>query len=344
VSHSTWCRFMVGLTAAALGLWPWGAAAQPFEVGRRSFSSPDVSVIRESAMGAQRHSGKATGSTRGLDRAQLDGVELEYEVRGEGEPVVLVHAGIFADWNRPLLEEPTLAGRYRLVSYHRVGSAGSSRLAGPVSVAEEAGQLRALMRHLGIERAHLVGHSNGATLILQLALDAPEAVHTMVLLESARPSVPGAPQEQEFATAFFEPAGRRYAAGDKAGALDIFLRGVAGPEYRAELERVLPGAFDQYVVDADTFFGQQLPALRSWSFTPEDASRVRQPALAVLGANSTAVTPTFGPRQELLLRWLPNAEGFVLPDATHLLHLQNPRGLAEGLADFFARHPLAPTD
>jgi pimeloyl-ACP methyl ester carboxylesterase len=43
---------------------------------------------------------------------------------------------------------------------------------------------------------------------------------------------------------------------------------------------------------------------------------------------------------ELLLSWLPNAEEFVLPSATHLLHLEDPKGMADGLAAFFARHPL----
>jgi hypothetical protein len=37
--------------------------------------------------------------------------------------------------------------------------------------------------------------------------------------------------------------------------------------------------------------------------------------------------------------WLRNVEPFALPDATHLLHVQNPRGMAEGLAGSFARHP-----
>ena len=50
--------------------------------------------------------------------------------------------------------------------------------------------------------------------------------------------------------------------------------------------------------------------------------------------------PTFAERRELLLSWLPNAEPFDLPGATHLLHVQNPAGMAEALAAFFARHPL----
>jgi pimeloyl-ACP methyl ester carboxylesterase len=40
------------------------------------------------------------------------------------------------------------------------------------------------------------------------------------------------------------------------------------------------------------------------------------------------------------LSWLPKAEGLVLPDATHLLHIQHPRVVAEALAAFFARYPL----
>ena len=63
---------------------------------------------------------------RQWERAAVDGVELEYLAQGAGEPIVLVHAGMFADWFDPLLGEPSLAG-YRVLSYHRIGYAGSSR-------------------------------------------------------------------------------------------------------------------------------------------------------------------------------------------------------------------------
>lgn len=62
--------------------------------------------------------------------------------------------------------------------------------------------------------------------------------------------------------------------------------------------------------------------------------------LAVVGALSLEGDPIWGERQRLLLDWLPNVEPFVLPRATHLLEVENPRGLAEGLAAFFARHSL----
>ena len=63
---------------------------------------------------------------------------------------------------------------------------------------------------------------------------------------------------------------------------------------------------------------------------------MRQPVLAVVGEKSDA---RFQQRQKLLLEWMPNVEPFVLAGAGHLLHLQNPSGMAAGLAAFFARHP-----
>ncbi len=271
-----------------------------------------------------------------LERARVDGVELEYELLGAGEPVVLIHWGVSSAWAAPLLAEPALAGRYRVLSYHRAGFAGSSRVEGSLTMADHAEHCRLLMRRLGIERAHVVGHSSSAVIALQLALDSAAAVHTLTLMESARP-VPPTELQAAFVRDFVEPAVGRYRAGDRAGAVDTFLRGVFGSGYRPALERGLPGAFERAVAEADAFFGQELPALQRWSFTAAEAARVTQPALAVLGANTE---PTFPERREVLLAWLPDVEPFDLPDATHLLHAQNPRGMAEGLAAFLARHPL----
>ena len=270
------------------------------------------------------------------ERANLEGLELEYELHGSGEPVVLIHWGVGIAWAEPLMAEPALADRYRLLSYHRAGFGGSSRIDGPISMADHAAHCRLLMRELEIQRAHVVGHSSSALIALQLALDSPEAVGTLALLESARP-LPPTETQARFVRDFVEPAVQRYRQGDEVGAVDTWCRGVFGMEYRGALDQGLPGAFEQSVAAADAFFAQELPAVQQWSFTEEDASRITQPVLAVLGEHTA---PTFPERRELLLSWLPNVEAFDLPGATHLLHAQNPRGMAEGLAAFYARHPL----
>lgn len=274
---------------------------------------------------------------RVMERAAVNGLELEYELRGAGEPVVLVHWGVSATWAEPLLDEPALADRYRLLSYHRAGFGGSSPIEGPVTMAGHARHCLLLMRELGIERAHIVGHSSSVPIALQLALDAPEAVHTVVSMDAARPA-PQTEVQAAFVRDYVEPAVERYRAGDRKAAVDTFFCGVFGPDYPDALEHGLPGAFDQAVSDADTFFTQELPALwQRWSFMEEDARRIVQPVLAVVGEHSA---PTFPERRELLLAWLPNVEPFELAGATHLLHVQNPHGMAVALASFFARHPL----
>ena len=245
-----------------------------------------------------------------------------------------MHSNYLADAFAPLLTELANTGRYRLISYHRVGYAGSSRTEAPVSIARQAAHGRELLRHLGVRQAHIVGHSYGGAIALQLALDASNAVCSLALLEPALFAVPSAEQFlQELGPAF-----GMYTAGDKAGAIDFLQQAWFGPDYRSVIERALPpSAFEQAVADADTFFRVEVPAHQAWGFTREVATRIGQPVLAVRGADGF---PFFREVTELLQDWLPQTETFVLPNATHALHTQNPRGMAEGLAGFFVRHPL----
>ena len=270
-----------------------------------------------------------------MERARIDGAELEYEVSGTGEPVVFIHGAFIADTFRPLLAEPSLAGRYRLILYHRRGYAGSSRASGPVSVAQQAADCRALLRHLGVERAHVVGHSYGGAVALQLALDAPDVVHSLALLEPALMVGASAQGYRESLARGVE----RYREAGAAVVVDEFLQ-ARWPGYRAALDRALPGAFAQAVADAGTWFERELPGLLGWRFGEAEARRISQPALSVLGGESDALWPRFGETHRLLLAWLPHAEGFVLPGATHFMQLEDPRGMAEALAAFWARHRL----
>jgi hypothetical protein len=88
------------------------------------------------------------------------------------------------------------------------------------------------------------------------------------------------------------PAMQRYRTGDKVGADDTPARGVFGAEYRGPLEHGLPGVFEQAVADADAFFAQDLPAVQQSSLTQQDAPRITQPTLAVLGENTAPTFPS----------------------------------------------------
>ncbi len=270
-----------------------------------------------------------------MQRARIDRAELEFEVTGTGEPVLLIHGAFIAEAYAALCGEPALSG-YRLVRYHRRGYAGSSPVKAPFSIGQQVADCRALLEHLGIERAHVVGHSSGGAIALQLALDAPQVVHSLILLEPGLLDVPsGALLPQ-----VFEPVLAQYGAGDKESAADSFLRWAIGQEYRAWLDRLIPGAFEQLVADADTFFVVELPSVQEWRFTREDARRITQPVLGVLGAESASIWPGWNEVQERLREWLPQTEPFVVAGANHALEERDPRGVADAMAPFLARHPM----
>jgi len=56
---------------------------------------------------------------RAMEKLNVNGVELEYEERGSGEPVLLISSGPFADGFFPLLSEKALTERYRLITYRQ---------------------------------------------------------------------------------------------------------------------------------------------------------------------------------------------------------------------------------
>jgi len=276
-------------------------------------------------------------NTKPMQRARTrDGAELEFEITGTGDPVLLIHGALIAEAYAPLCAEPAVNSRYRLVRYHRRGYAGSSPVKAPFSLGQQAADCRALLGHLGIEHAHVVGHSSGGVIALRLALDAPELVHSLILLEPALLDVPSGALLVEA----LGPVLEQYGAGNKEGAVDSFARWAIGPDYRGWLDRLIPGGFQQAVANADTFFGVELPSMHEWHLTRDDSRRITQPVLGVLGAGSASIWPGWNEVQERLREWLPQTEPFVLAGSNHALEERDPRGIAEAMAPFLARHPM----
>ena len=118
-----------------------------------------------------------------MEQVTLNGAAIEYEVRGSGEPLLFIHGAILADAFFPLLNEPTIANHYRVIYYHRRGFAVSDRAPNPFMIHQQAADCRALLHHLDIARTHVAGHSYGAITALQLALDSPDAMQSLALLE-----------------------------------------------------------------------------------------------------------------------------------------------------------------
>jgi pimeloyl-ACP methyl ester carboxylesterase len=271
-----------------------------------------------------------------MKKTNVNGVELDYEERGSGEAVLLIGPGPIADSFLPLLSEKALVERYRLITYRQRRPNPGTDVPVPVSFAEHAADAVTLLANLGVQRAHVAGHSTGAAIALQMAVDYPAAAHSLALLEPPLLSVPSA-------AAFLEKAGpalAAYGSGDREGAIMSFLTMACSLDWAAcqrVIEKQIPGGVARALQDSENFFGSYLPALSSWQFGAEQAAKITQPILSVLGQQTE---PLFVDSDKQLRSWFPRIAGCRIEGAAHLLHIQRPEPVARGLVDFFTRHPI----
>ena len=267
-------------------------------------------------------------STQGpppLQRMTVNGGELEYEMRGTGEPVLLIHGTGVAATFAPTMSQPSLAG-YRLIRYHRRGFAGSGPAPVPFSIKDQAADARALLNALGISRAHIVGHSFGGMVTLQFAQEYPSVAHSIVVMEPPvfNPDAPTSPFAQLVAT---------YNAGDKIAAMSTFSQMSYGPDWRTLASRV-PGGPPQVEKDVDTVFQSEVPSMTSWRFGAAEGARITMPAIYITGGGR------HGASLKQLKTWISGLQSTVVPGTTHAMLMEDPKGVAEAIAAFLKRNPF----
>jgi len=257
---------------------------------------------------------------------------IEYETRGEGECVLCIHGAIIADAFVPLMSEPALAN-YQMIYYHRRGYGNSDPPAADPTVNEQADDARNLVVHLGVARAHVVAYSGGGPIAIQLALNDPELVQSLVLLEPAL-------QNAEWAAAFHElitPLIEMHRAGESAKAVHAWMKSDGNDSWRRDIEQHIPGAGDQATADAAGTFEYDLEALRHWDFEVVGASRISQPVLDIVGSRNEARRQ---PISDMLDGAIPQVERVTIPDADHSLHMTQPDVVARSIAEFLHRYPI----
>ena len=267
-----------------------------------------------------------------MKRVQLNGTDIEYEVRGSGAPVVFIHGSILSDGFVPVIEQTGIAENLQIVHYRRRGYAGSSRSVAGMTVQDWADDCIALLNHLGIASAHVAGHSFGASIALQMAIGAPGRVRKLALLEP--PLLSLVPSGGQF-TEWVASVRKIYDSGDKTAAMDMVLAGAYGQDYRRFTNVVLPaGAFDRAVSDIDTYFQVELGAMLRWNITTEGLKGIRVSVLSMRGSDTL---PVFFEGADILQQWIPEIDTVSIPHASHDLPGRNPAAVATGLVEFFTK-------
>jgi pimeloyl-ACP methyl ester carboxylesterase len=154
---------------------------------RRSFvamaaGAAGTALVAPARIGAQDKADKVASmmnATPQTGYAPVNGLEMYYEIHGRGEPLVLLHSAFYTIgmWG-PFLA--SLAETHRVVAVEFQGHGHTADIDRPFSYEQLADDVAAVLDHLGIAQADIVGHSIGADTALQVAIRHPERVRKLV--------------------------------------------------------------------------------------------------------------------------------------------------------------------
>jgi 3-oxoadipate enol-lactonase len=256
--------------------------------------------------------------------AALDGLELYYEERGSGPPLLLVPGipAIASDW-APLAER--LSGARRPIAYDNRGSGSSTVTAGPYTTRQLAGDAVALLDWLGIERADIFGMSLGGMIAQEIALGWPERVGRLVLgcthcgvEHAARP-----PRDVGLAFAF------------ETDDWGLRMRKLVGFAFAQEADPELLRRFiAKKAADVQDIAGYRAQIAAALTHDTYDRlSRIEHPTLILTGDDDRVIP---GASSRVLHERIPGARLEVVPGAGHLFFLERPEESVRLLEAFLA--------
>jgi len=267
-----WASGLAGPAGAAEALWQQLPAPAPMPEAKRSGYAP------------------------------VDDIRMYYAVYGAGEPVILLHGGLGnADyWGNQV---PALAEHYRVIVADSRGHGRSTRTDQPYSYQLMASDVLALMDYLQIDRAAIVGWSDGGIIGLDLAMNHPERL-TKLFAFGANYKVAGLRDDIDGNPTFNAYIER------------------AGHDYR-RLSKT-PDQYDAFVEQISGMWSSQP------DYTPAQLGKITLPTVIADGAHDEAI------RQEHtkeLAELIPDAKLLILPDVSHFAMWQNPAEFNQAVLD-----------
>lgn len=266
-----------------------------------------------------------------VKKAEVNGTTLSYIEKGSGEPMVFIH-GAVSDFRTWIEQFEAFSADYRVISYSRRGHYPNDAETGAAQYTRErhAADLIGFLKELDLKKAHLVGHSYGASIALMAALENPELVGSLILGEPS-PFPALFREEDSFLLsqqkAGFDKAVQLAEIGNQELAVREFLHTIVG----IDAFGLLPEERRVVILEnAHTL----LPMLQNYYNSPMDAeqiSRVKTPTLLITGELSPLIVRI---SNKLIDRLLPNSKIAVLKCASHGLQIENAEGFNQLVWDF----------
>jgi pimeloyl-ACP methyl ester carboxylesterase len=275
-------------------------------------------------------------TTAQSDFAELNGIELYYETAGSGSPLVLIHAGICDShmWDDQFAR---FATHYQVIRYDMRGYGQTEPVEG--SYAHYA-DLHALLDHLGIAQAHLVGCSMGGTTALDFAVTYPECVLSLTTVCSE----PGGYEDLDENGAEIEEEtpenwdqiveAFKLGAYESVAAWEVQFW-VVGPERAAdqvdaEIQRKV------YEMNLIALRNEALELGENQPLDPPAADRLAElqmPTLVIIGAVDQ---PVMRRAADYMATHIAGAQKIVIPNTAHLPSMEQPALFNQIVLDFLA--------
>jgi 3-oxoadipate enol-lactonase len=254
----------------------------------------------------------------------VNGIRLAYRLVGDNGPtLVLIHGlgGSAEATYAPLIER--LQSEFRLLAFDNRGVGGSDKPDGPYALAEFARDTHGLMRNLGIDSAHIVGHSLGGMIAQQLAVDYPDAAQSLVLADC--PGTLG-----DAARTNFETRAATVEAGGTAAIVDGVIKNGIGSQAKERYPELVERFRQSLLASPAKPYAASCRAVASLDLI-ERLPAFRRPVLVLRGDQDGGVPLEAA---QALAAAFPNGRFEEVPESGHNTPFENAPVFADLVAAF----------
>jgi pimeloyl-ACP methyl ester carboxylesterase len=235
--------------------------------------------------------------------APVNDIQMYYAVYGQGEPLIMLHGGLgHSDvWGNQI---PVFAQHFKVITADSRGHGRSTRSSQPYSYGLMASDVVALMDYLKIDKASIVGWSDGGIIGIDIAINHPERLNKLFAF-GANTNVAGLRPDI-----------------DKSAVFNKYIE-VAGEDYK-RLSKT-PDQYDAFVKQISEMWATQP------DYKPEQLAKISVPVAIADGEHDEAI------RQEHdveMAKAIPGAKLVILPGVSHFAFLQKPDLFNQAVLDF----------
>lgn len=251
----------------------------------------------------------------------INTVDLYYEIAGSGQPVLFIHGlgSSSRDWEEQI---PFFSERFQVITCDLRGHGRSQKPPGPYSMSLFASDVAGLIKALGFDSVHVLGISLGGMVAFQLAVDHPELIKSMVIVNSGPELIIRTIKDRW--QVFMRFAIVRLLGMRKMG--EVLSKRLFPKEEQAEIRKIF---VERWAENDQRAYADTMRAIVGWSVSAYLQS-INIPILVVTADQD--YTPVSA--KEAYVPKLPQAELVVIPDSHHATPVDQPKAFNEVVSSF----------